>query len=118
MADNQDSLKMEPKLAALLAYSLGLITGIIFYILGQNNRLVRFHAMQSIVVFGFITLLWIISPALIFMPVLGSFVRMIVYPILSIASIILWAMLMYKAYSGEYYKLPIAGEIAEKFAGQ
>ena len=47
-----------------------------------------------------------------FIPVIGA----IIVPIISIASLILWVILMVKSYQGEKFKLPIIGDIAEKQA--
>jgi len=101
------SLGMEANVAALLSYLLIFITGIIFYVLEKENKFVRFHAMQSIVVFG----------SLFALSIMLQFAVFILWPliaILNIAGIILWVILMVKAYQGEYFKLPIAGDIAEK----
>lgn len=101
------STGMQPNVAALLSYLLGLVTGIIFYVIEKENKFVRFHAMQSIVAFGFLFVVGFILP---FIPVIGW----IIMPMLWIAELILWVILMVKAYQGEMFKLPIAGDIAEK----
>jgi len=101
------STGLQPNAAGLLSYLAGFITGVIFYVIEKDNKFVRFHAMQSIVVFGF---LFILGLALSIMPFIGWFLA----PILWIAELILWIVLMVKAYQGEYFKLPIAGDIAEK----
>jgi uncharacterized membrane protein len=101
------STGMQPNIAALLSYLLGVITGIIFYVIEKENKFVRFHAMQSIVVFG---ALLVFQVALRFIPILS----LVLIPIIGIASVILWVILMIKAYQGEYFKLPIVGDIAEK----
>ncbi|MBN2059471.1 MAG: DUF4870 domain-containing protein [Deltaproteobacteria bacterium] len=101
------STGMQPSIAALLSYVLGFITGIIFYILEKENKFVRFHAMQSIVVFGALFILQII---LGFIPFIGW----VLIPLVWIASLILWIILMIKAYHGEYFKLPYVGDMAEK----
>lgn len=98
---------MQPNLAALLSYLFGFLTGIIFYLIEKENKFVRFHAMQSIIVFGF---LFALSFILSFIPILGW----VLLPVLWIGQVILWIILMVKAYQGEYFKLPFAGEIAEK----
>ncbi|MCM8774104.1 MAG: DUF4870 domain-containing protein [Candidatus Omnitrophica bacterium] len=103
------STGINANLAALLSYLLGFITGIIFYVIEKENKFVRFHAMQSIVVFGF---LFLVSVVLGFIPFVGWFINILV----SLASFILWIILMIKAYQGERFKLPIAGDIAEKNA--
>ena len=98
---------IKPNVAALLSYLLGFVTGLIFLLIEKNNKFVRFHALQSIATFGFIFVIqWVIS----FVPVLGP----IVSGLLSIAAVILWIVLMVKAYQGEKYKLPWLGDIAEK----
>jgi len=103
------TLGMEANLAALLSYLLGFITGIIFYVVEKENKFVRFHAMQSIIVFGF---LFVISLIIRIIPIIGWVLSLF----LGIISLILWIILMIKAYQGEYFKLPVAGEIAEKNA--
>jgi uncharacterized membrane protein len=101
---------LEPNVAGLLSY-LGLwIAGLVFILIEKENKFVRFHAMQSIVTFGVITVLWVVLQVLasIFWPFyfLG-------FPFW-ILSVVLWIVLMVKAYQGERFKLPVAGDIAEK----
>ncbi len=103
------STGMQPNVAALLSYLVGFITGIIFYIIEKENKFVRFHAMQSIITFGFFFVLGLILGVI---PVIGW----VLMPILLITEVILWIVLMIKAYRGENFKLPIAGDIAEKNA--
>jgi len=101
------SMGLEPNLAGLLCYVLGWVTGIIFLILEKGNQFVRFHAVQSIVVFGALTVANII---LSFIPFIGW----VLSSLISVLMFILWIILMLKAYKGEKYKLPWAGNFAEK----
>ncbi|MBL7157022.1 MAG: DUF4870 domain-containing protein [Candidatus Omnitrophica bacterium] len=101
------SCGIQPNAAALLSYLLGFVSGIVFYLVEKENKFVRFHAMQSIVVFGFLFVLGIILP---FIPVVGC----ILVPALWILNLVLWIVLMMKAYQGERFKVPIAGDIAEQ----
>ncbi|HEY41277.1 MAG TPA: DUF4870 domain-containing protein [Dehalococcoidia bacterium] len=110
-AGGKTSTGMEPNVAGLLCYVLGWVTGIIFFIMEKENQFVRFHAMQSIVTFGAFT---IVSIVLSFIPVVGWVLGML----LGILAFILWIILMMKAYQGEKYKLPIAGDFAEKQISQ
>ena len=106
-AAGSTSTGLQPNIAGLLCYVGGWISGIIFLILEQKNRWVRFHAAQSIVVFGTITVANII---LGWIPIVGTaFIG-----IISAIGFILWIILMVKAYHGERYKLPWAGDVAEK----
>jgi len=103
----ETSIGMQPNLAGLLCYFLGWITGLVFYLLEKKNKFVRFHAMQSLIVFGSLA---IINIVLLVIPVLGVLLSVL----LSLLALVLWVLLMIKAYQGEYFKLPIAGDIAEK----
>lgn len=88
--------------AAALTYVLGWITGIIFLLI-EKDKFVRFHAMQSIITFGLLT---IIS----FVPVIGW----ILSPLVMILGFVLWLILIFKAYQGEEFKLPWIGDFAQK----
>jgi uncharacterized membrane protein len=100
------STGLQPNVAGLLCYVLGWVTGIIFLVIEKDNEFVRFHAWQSIVVFGALT---VASIVLGFIPIIGWIVAWL----LSVAGFILWIILMIKAYQGQRFKLPIAGNIAE-----
>jgi uncharacterized membrane protein len=104
---DKSSTGLQPNLAALLSYLFGWITGIIFYLIETRSQFVRFHAAQSIIVFGAISIVEIV---LFFIPFLGVF--------LGILTFVLWILLMLKAYQGDTYKLPFAGDLAEKWAAK
>ena len=104
---NKTSTGMQQNIEGLLCYVLGWITGIIFLVLEKENRFIRFHALQSIYVFGAFTILEIIFSVI---PVIGWILNYI----LGIIALILWIILMYQAYQGKMFKLPIAGDIAER----
>jgi uncharacterized membrane protein len=114
MEQQQSSTGLDQNVAGLLCYLLGFITGIIFLVLEKNSRFVKFHAMQSIVTFGGLFVLSIlVSVVLAFIPFIGLLAPLLGL-VIWIGGIVLWILLMIKAYSGEMYKLPIAGDIAEK----
>ena len=107
----KSSTGMQPNVAGLLCYLVGFVTGIVFIIIEKENKFVRFHAMQSIFVFGGLFVLQII---LSFIPFIGW-----LFGILnSILGLILWILLMIKAYNGEMYKLPFVGDMAEQKSQQ
>jgi len=101
------SIGIQANLAAALSYLAGFVTGIIFYVLEKENKFVRFHAMQSIVAFGF---LFVAMMVIGIVPFIGWAIAFLLW----VASIILWVLLMVKAYQGVTFKLPVAGDIAEK----
>ena len=102
------STGLEPNMAGALTYLLGFITGIVFLVLEKQSKFVRFHAMQSIITFGGLFVLQIV---LQIVPILGALVSFfILFPL----GVVLWVFLMYKAFSGEKFKLPYIGDMAEK----
>ena len=108
MAETDTGIK--ENVAGLLCYILGWVTGIVFLIIEPKNKFVRFHAIQSIIVFG---AYFIVIMIFMWIPIIGWIIAMIMW----ILWFIFWILLMYKAYQGEKYKIPIAGDMAEKWAG-
>lgn len=92
--------------AGALSYVLGPITGIIFLIL-EKDSFVRFHAMQSIVVFGGLFILqWIMGITVILLPLV---------PLISLLGFVLWLVLIMKAWQGVEYEVPVVGSFARQF---
>jgi uncharacterized membrane protein len=100
------STGLDANLAAALSYLVGFVSGIVFLVIERENRFVRFHALQSVLAFGAITLLWVLLNAV---PLLGFVLGVLV---IIPGSAIIWLFLMFKAYQGEEFKLPIVGSIA------
>jgi len=98
---------LDENVAGLLCYLFGIVTGVIFMIIEKENRFVRFHALQSILVSAAVIVLNI---ALNLVPLLGLLLSFV----LSAAAFILWIVLMVKAYQGQMFKLPVIGDMAEK----
>jgi len=98
MAGEKTGTGLEPNVAGLLCYVLIWVTGLIFYLIEKENRFVRFHAMQSIIVFGTLTVASLILGVI---PIIGWVISWL----LGIAALVLWILL---------FKVPIAGNIAEK----
>jgi len=105
---------LEPNVAGLLCYLLGWITGLIFILLEKQNGFVRFHALQSIITFGAISVALAVFSVFGWVPVLGT-IFWVFSILVYILAFVLWIVLMVKAYQGERYKLPVAGDLAEKY---
>ncbi len=101
------SLGLDENLEGALCYLFTFITGVLFLLLEKDSEFVKFHAIQSIL---FAIAWFILSVIFSIIPVVGAILNGLLY----IVGIILWLYLMYKAYSGEYYKLPYIGDIAEE----
>jgi uncharacterized membrane protein len=104
------STGLQPNVAGLLAYVLGLVTGVIFFLLEKDNKFVKFHAVQSMV---FSVTLALASLVAGFTPLIGPLVVVVV----QLAGFIGWIVLMVQAFQGKWYKLPVIGDIAAKQAG-
>ncbi len=110
------STGLDENVAGLLCYVLGWVSGLVFILIENENKFVRFHAMQSIVTFGSITVISIVLSILGLIPFLGV-VFDIANWIIGLLAFVLWIVLMVKAFQGAKYKLPVAGDIAESIVG-
>lgn len=100
------SLGIDENIEGALSYFLGFITGILFLVFEEDNKFVRFHATQSIIISA---LLFVIVMILGIIPLFW-----LILPFVWLLELILWLLLMFKAYQGERFKLPVIGDIAEQ----
>lgn len=111
---------MAENIAGVLCYVLGWLTGVIFLLI-DKRPFVRFHAAQSIVVFGglqiiqmilarvFVTSLWVGG--------LGALsLGWLLITGVELLALALWILLMVKAYQHEEFKVPVASGIVESLA--
>ena len=105
------SLGLDENIEGLLAYLLGFVSGIILLLVEKESDFVRFHAMQSTIIF---LPLWIAIKIFSYIPLLGW----IIADLLGLISLVVWIVGMVKAYQGERYKFPIAGDLAEQWLGK
>src|ERR1700693_4608238 len=91
-AETKTASGMNQNVAGLLCYLAGWVTGLVFFLIEKENKFVRFHAMQSIITFGALTALFMM---LGFIPFIGW----VIMPFLGLAQLILWILLMVKAYN-------------------
>jgi uncharacterized membrane protein len=112
---------LETHVAGTLAYVGGWVSGLIFLLVEKNDRVVRFHAMQSIIVFGFLTILIVILSALrslfaltvwngALMPV--SLIFTVLWALAIAFGIVLWLLLMIRTYHKQQVLVPVAGDLA------
>jgi uncharacterized membrane protein len=100
------SLGLEENVEAALCYLLIWISGLFFYFVEEKNKYIRFHAMQSILLF---------LPLMIFAWIFGFIFAILGWLIWGIV-FVLWLVLMVKAYQMVKFKLPIIGDLAEKYS--
>jgi uncharacterized membrane protein len=99
----------EGKLFGFLAYLLGIIGFIIVLVAKKDNKFAMFHAKQSLVLF----LGWIVAGIVAFLPI--PFIHALVSGVLYLLLLVLWIMGIVYALTGQEKKLPVVGDIAEKF---
>jgi len=111
MSSSKNGTGLTPNVAGLLCYVAGWISGIVFLIIEKDSKFVKFHALQSIVTFGILTVVQIILSVI-------PFIGWVLVPIIWILMLILWIILMIRAYSGKMWKLPLVGNWAEEQANK
>ncbi len=107
MSEEKTSLGLTPNVTAALAYALWLVGGIIVYLMEKENKFVRFHAMQSIMMFGALLILSIFLGLIPIINLLAAFIMPVIV-------LICWIYGIIKASKGESFKFPFIGDLAEK----
>ena len=124
----KSSTGLDENVAALLAYIFGWISGLIFFLIEKESRLVRFHAMQSILlsaaagILGF--LIWFLSIiSWIVLSQISGLLSSLISMLVGLLAFVVFVgffiaaiLCLIKAYQGQYFKLPILGEYAQKFS--
>lgn len=126
----KSSTGLDENIAALLAYLFGWVSGLIFFLIEKDSKLVRFHAMQSILLNAVIlvlsVVLWIVTFVLVLMmamlpDVMASLMGLLttlIWLVFSIAILIAWILCLVRAYQGQFFKLPFIGNMAEKIVNK
>ena len=100
-------MNRDPRLLAALSYSVGILSAILVLVIEKKDAYVRFHAVQSVLVFAVIAVVSLLLPTV---PVIGDWGAVRVVFVLSVVA--LWAFLMFKAIQGDGYRLPYLGDLA------
>lgn len=107
----ESSTGLTANVAGLLCYVALWVTGIIFVVLEKKSTFVRFHAWQSIMTFGVLTVAYLV---LRWIPFIGWILSILINVLMAT----LWIILMIQAGSGKMWKVPGAGDWAEKQANK
>jgi uncharacterized membrane protein len=126
----KSSTGLDENIAALLAYVFGWVSGLVFFLLEKDSKLVRFHAMQSIlfcvvvavlgIALWIVTFLFVLVAAMVpdVMESLFGLFATLIWLVFSIAGLIAWILCVVRAYQGQFFKLPIIGNMAEKIVNK
>jgi uncharacterized membrane protein len=115
------SIGMDPKISAGLGYLIPLV-GLIFFFVEKQNRFVRFHTLQSVllVISGFVLFFVLIfaGVALAFVNSnLGGLILGLGNFVIWIGWFIGWLIALINAFQGKFFKLPLIGDLAERWSG-
>lgn len=115
------STGVDARLSSMLCYAGWWITGLIFLFAERRHAEVRFHAAQSLVIFGALSVALLVSggvSAVVFVVATTQFqlAQAVGYAIW-FAAVVLWLFLLMKTWRGETWRVPIAADLAMKIAG-
>ena len=107
---------MPDNIAGMIAY-ITIVPAIIFLVMEPYNksRFVRFHSFQCLFFAVAWTVLWIGLNIVAHIPILG-WLTILIWPLVGLAGLIIWVILLLKANQGQMFKLPVIGDLAEKQA--
>lgn len=126
----KSSTGLDENIAALLSYVFGWVSGLVFFLMEKDSKLVRFHAMQSILFCVVIAVLgialWILTFVFFLVgallpDIMGSLLALLgtlIWIIFSVALLIGWILCLVRAYQGQLFKLPVIGNMAEKIVNK
>ncbi len=126
----KSSTGLDENIAALLAYIFGWVSGLIFFLIEKDSKLVRFHAMQSIlfnVVVAIVCFIgWIVTFVLVLilaqladvMGTLAGLLATLIWLVIGIGLLVTFILCLVRAYQGKFFKLPFIGNMAEKIANK
>ena len=114
------STGVDARLSAMLCYAGWWVTGLVFLFAERKNAEVRFHAAQSLIVFGALSILLFLcgaASAVAFVVATPSFrIIQAIGNVLWLGAVLLWLLLLLKTWRGETWRVPIAADLAVKFA--
>lgn len=118
----KSSTGLDANIAALIAYIFTFLSGLIFFLIEKESRYVRFHAMQALLLGAGFFILWIV---LVIVNITLAFASGTLATLMGLISFLIWIgflgviiLCCVKAYQGQWFKLPVIGDLAEKYAGK
>ncbi|HEY0429590.1 MAG TPA: DUF4870 domain-containing protein [Pyrinomonadaceae bacterium] len=119
MQNQKSALGLDGNVAALIGYPIGIVALISVFI-EKDNKFVRFHAFQSLLFWAAIFVIYIgLVIVMVFFAFISSLLATLFWLLLVLAGFGVLAgiiLLAYKAFQGEMFKLPVIGDMAEKWA--
>lgn len=118
--DGPTSTGVEARLSALLCYTAWWLSALVFLVIEQQHRGVRFHAAQSLILFGglsvMIGLLSALSVAMLVVSASAFQVARLLVYLVWIAAVGIWLVLMLRTFKGETWRVPFVADLADRIA--
>ena len=103
----KSSTGLEPNVAGVLCYVCGWLSGLIFLLLEKDSEFVKFHARQSLALFGVLTVIAMVAP---FIPFLGGLIATLT----SVVTFVAWIAMIVFAAQGKQVSVPVISELADQ----
>ena len=113
------SLGLDSRVGGVLAYLFGIVSGVALLAFERKDRLVRFHAAQSVVLWiaamgmylaGALTVRW---PLVLVFGRLGRGLWGLGVSVAGLGLFVLWILCMSRAWNRERWRIPVVGDLAE-----
>ncbi len=101
----KQSASVPQGVAGLIAYFVPIIGGLLFLFLERENKLLRFHAVQSILLWVFFCIIGLVFAII---PGLNVLIGLFILAV--------WIFMMYQALMERQFELPVIGRIARRQA--
>ncbi len=116
----ETSLGLDPNVAGAAAYALGLLSGMVVFLVETENREVRWHGAQSAVLFLGLGVAYLtLSTVLFVLAGLGGVVGLgfalvsLLVPLTGLGVLALWLYLLVRTYQGHTVRVPVAAGVAD-----
>ena len=120
--DKSTSTGVDARLASVLCYAGWWVTGLVFLFAERRDATVRFHAAQSLIVFGVLSVALFLcggASAVAFVVAAQTFQMLqAIGNALWFGAVVLWLFLLVKTWRGETWRVPVAGDLALKIASR
>lgn len=121
-ASERSSTGLSPRVAGVLCYAAAWVSGLLFLAIERESRFVRFHAWQSVLAFGGLTLIPVLSSGA---TILMAFVSPNAFRVMAwvtqglwIVLLAAWLLCVVQVTQGKRWKLPLVGRYADRLASR
>lgn len=114
------STGVEARLASVLCYTGWWLTGLVFLFAERQHRGVRFHAAQSVVIFGALSVVMLmmggVSALALLVPGPAFQTLQSLDNLIWLSAIVLWVILLARTWRGDTWRVPFVAGLAQRMA--